>query len=1133
MPGADADRNLLFGVLALQMDFVSREALIAAVSTWALDKCRPLDQILVAQGALAADEHALLEPLVRKHLEKHGGDPERSLAAASAIGALHDDLHRIADPAVQATLRRAAAALPPAGDSDATRTYRAGQATSGGTRFCILRPHARGGLGEVSVALDRELNREVALKEIQPSYADDPDSRARFLLEAEITGALEHPGIVPVYGLGHYPDGRPFYAMRFIRGESLKEAIARFHRADVPGRDTGERTLALRQLLGRFIEVCNAITYAHSRGVIHRDLKPGNIMLGKYGETLVVDWGLAKPLGRSGSQDDAAERTLRPSSVDGSASTQAGTAVGTPAYMSPEQAAGELDRLGPTTDVYSLGATLYCLLTGRAPFDEAELGELLLRVQRGAVTPPRAVKTGVPPALEAICLKAMSPRPEGRYASPRALADDIEHWLADEPVSPHREGWADRLVRWARRHRAQVAAAVASLLVAGAAGGYLLYERLAHANDLVDTLLVADLREVPRIVERLRRDRHLVRGRLRTLAAAGRAEPAGLRAALALLPDDPAMADELVTRLLSSRPDELIIIRLALRDRASRPALSRRFWALLEGAGARLTDRQLRALGALALFDAGSPRWRALGTPLAVGLVREDPQLIGDWREVFQPVGDRLAPPLRQVYGGPAPPEERSTAFRLLLDFALQPGNLRREEDLADLIAEADPAQFRQILGGLTDRRRALDRLEAQLSRPARFDEARARRQGRIAAALVVLGRAEAVWPLLRHDEDPSLRTEILHDLAPYGASPRAVVDRLLTEPDTTARRALLLCLGEFDPAAIARSEREALVARLLGWYRDDADSGVHSAVDWLLRRRWRRGADLDRADQDLRGRAGPGRDWFLNTEGQTLAIVRGPVEFRMGSPLRESGREYDETYHRVRIDRSFAMTTTEVTVAQFRRSPGRDDPRRGDRRESYGRFAPTPDCPMVGVDWYDAARYCNWLSRREGLPEDQWCYPEPIGPGMDLPPDYLRRRGYRLPTEAEWEYACRAGATTARFFGEQSARLRDYCWYAENSGGRAHPVGALKPNDRGLFDTYGNVWEWGQDPFEMIDPALPDRVHRDRGHPGAVTAEGIRVLRGGSFNYQAVYLRSADRDWNLPGARIAAYGFRVARTWP
>src|SRR6185312_5399287 len=243
-----------------------------------------------------------------------------------------------------------------------------------------LRPHARGGLGAVFVALDTELHREVALKQILDEHADDPVSRQRFLVEAEVTGGLEHPGIVPVYGLGTYGDGRPFYAMRFVRGDNLKEAIDYFHADETLKKDAGRRSLELRKLLRRFTDVCNAIEYAHSRGVLHRDIKPGNIIVGKHGETLMVDWGLAKATGRT--DPGSGERTLLPSSASGSAETLPGSALGTPAYMSPEQARGDLGRLGPQSDVYSLGATLYCLLTAKAPFDGGDPGEVLRRVQR-------------------------------------------------------------------------------------------------------------------------------------------------------------------------------------------------------------------------------------------------------------------------------------------------------------------------------------------------------------------------------------------------------------------------------------------------------------------------------------------------------------------------------------------------------------------------------------------------------------------------------------------------------------------------------------------------------------------------------------------------------------------------------
>src|SRR4029079_10699071 len=240
-----------------------------------------------------------------------------------------------------------------------TASLSVGPPTSDGQRFRILRPHARGGLGAVFVALDSELNREVALKQILDRHADDPDSRARFLLEADVTGRLEHPGVVPVYGLGCDACGRPFYAMRLVKGETLKEAIERFHAAG-GARDPRRWNLELRRLLSRFVAVCDVVAYAHSRGVIHRDLKPANILLGPYGETLVVDWGLAKVVGRgeSAAPAGAEEATLQPASGSGSSETLPGTALGTPAYMSPEQAEGRLEQVGPLSRGDSLGADI-------------------------------------------------------------------------------------------------------------------------------------------------------------------------------------------------------------------------------------------------------------------------------------------------------------------------------------------------------------------------------------------------------------------------------------------------------------------------------------------------------------------------------------------------------------------------------------------------------------------------------------------------------------------------------------------------------------------------------------------------------------------------------------------------------
>jgi WD40 repeat protein/tRNA A-37 threonylcarbamoyl transferase component Bud32 len=494
-----ADRNLLLGILAAQMDLVGRDALATAINAWMLERQRPLGEILVEQGALAHAQRVLLESLVQEHLSAHGGDAAKSLASVNAntFGSIWAVIETQVDPALHPTL----SLVPSAGAADtladpeatlphwsrlsATLAQGPSTADSLGTRFLVIRPHARGGIGQVSVALDRELNREVALKEILPEQADNPHSRARFLLEAEVTGRLEHPGVVPVYGLGKDSSGHPFYAMRFVKGESLQDAIVQFHRG-VKGAQGGLRrwVLSLRHLLNRFIAVCSVMEYAHSRGIIHRDLKPSNILLGAYGETLVVDWGLAKVVGRedieTGSGIIAA--ASRPAEGPGTAETLPGTAVGTPVFMSPEQADGRLDSVGPASDVYSLGASLYCLLTGQPPIHDSDIASVLQKVKAGEIISPRQANRRVPAGLEAICLKAMALHPRDRYSTPRELARDLECWMADEPVSVYREPISVRLTRWGRRHRT-LATAIGVLLVTAVAALAVGTILLGWAND--------------------------------------------------------------------------------------------------------------------------------------------------------------------------------------------------------------------------------------------------------------------------------------------------------------------------------------------------------------------------------------------------------------------------------------------------------------------------------------------------------------------------------------------------------------------------------------------------------------------------------------------------------------------------
>jgi tetratricopeptide (TPR) repeat protein/tRNA A-37 threonylcarbamoyl transferase component Bud32 len=344
-------------------------------------------------------------------------------------------------------------------------------------RYVGLRFHARGGMGEVWIAEDRALGRSVALKRLRKKRAEQ---RERFMAEAQITGQLEHPGVVPVHDLGADEEGQPFYIMPFVQGRTLQAAIAEYHAGDAPGGTP--REVQRRRLLQVFVRVCETVAYAHSRGVIHRDLKPDNIMLGPYGEALLLDWGLAKVLGQPDRPGEMSSAVHLAYSPGGSSHTEDGAVIGAPPYMAPEVAEGRGTQADARTDVYLLGATLYEVLTGRPPRQGHSRSEIIEQARTVPPVPPRSVNRAVPRALEAICLKAMARRMEDRYATALALAEDVQRYLAGEVVSAYREGLPARAWRWAKRHRRLLAGTALAAVVLGVLLGSVAWVRDAEGR---------------------------------------------------------------------------------------------------------------------------------------------------------------------------------------------------------------------------------------------------------------------------------------------------------------------------------------------------------------------------------------------------------------------------------------------------------------------------------------------------------------------------------------------------------------------------------------------------------------------------------------------------------------------------
>jgi formylglycine-generating enzyme required for sulfatase activity len=409
-----------------------------------------------------------------------------------------------------------------------------------------------------------------------------------------------------------------------------------------------------------------------------------------------------------------------------------------------------------------------------------------------------------------------------------------------------------------------------------------------------------------------------------------------------------------------------------------------------------------------------------------------------------------------------------------------------------------------------------------------------AKRQANAAVALLRLGRTQKVWSLLAHRPDPRTRSYLIHRFGPLGAAANQVLAQLDAHNDVSIRRALLLSLGELSEQQLPQAERHRVTPRLLDLYANDPDAGIHGAAAWTLRR-WGGQAELQKIDQGFaRGAPVGERRWFVNRQGQTLVVIPAPGELLIGSPPWEVGREDGpegdvETQHYVHIDYTFAIMTHQVTVAELLRFRAGFPYRK--------RYSPHPDCPINNVSWFDAVAYCNWLNELEGIHQDQWCYlPNDQGEyaqGMRLAPDCLRRGGYRLPTEAEWELACRAGSVTSRYYGQSADLDTYYTWNVVNALGRwTTLVGALKPNDWGLFDMMGNTMEWCHDAFR--DPArhFDDPSNGPSASPGTVSEKQLRCQRSASLVSWSENTRSAYCYNNYPNTRIFAYGLRVGRTY-
>jgi formylglycine-generating enzyme required for sulfatase activity len=660
-----------------------------------------------------------------------------------------------------------------------------------------------------------------------------------------------------------------------------------------------------------------------------------------------------------------------------------------------------------------------------------------------------------------------------------------------------------------RRHLARLAVLVLVLAASGAAVLFAQHRQQVRAT--TEQLLVADLSRVPDLLQELDALNSTAAKDLLLTASRSQERPDGerLRADLYLARYQDDARDALSRRLLTLGPQEhrLIVSRLASHASSLAPSM----WDEIKQTSS--DERLLRAAGALAAWDPNNRLWSSEGPRVADALARcTNPYHLPAWVESLVPARRYLTPALITRFrdGSSSATEHASTATGLERFLRSQVA------ELAELVVDCGPESFPIFFTELHRQPKiAIESLTNQWQQPNPSDSASdvarsIRRRAVAAVTLARLGSETAFWSALAGEASPDIRTAVIDRCSSFGVPQELLLSHVNRDANPLERQAALVALVEYD-SRLASETRTELIALCLRLYEHDPHPGIHSAAEFALRKL---GAErgLSALQSALAGQEATGRDWAVNRQRITMVLVRGPQEFMQGSPASENERDEDEKQKSVRFTHSFAISAHEITRDQFRQfQPDYEYP---------ASVTPSGDCPIGNVSWVEAVKYCRWLSEAEGIPENEMCYPpvEQIDRNVQLPDDWPQRIGYRLPTESEWECACRAGTVTARFFGNSGDWLDRHGFYYANSQEHLWPVGSLRPNPWGLFDVYGNAMEWCQELAQGFKPAPPEK-------------ELHRVMRSGCYRWMKRENRSAKRFEYAPDVKYSFQGLRVARS--
>ncbi|MDX1930402.1 MAG: protein kinase [Pirellulaceae bacterium] len=979
-------------------------------------------------------------------------------------------------------------------------------------RFVVRRVLGTGGFGRVYLADDPLLNRSVAIKAPRRSEIGSDGDVSSFLNEARHAAALDHPGIVPIFDVLADDSGRTLIVMKYIDGTPLT-AIQHKGKPELPH--------AVRIL----IQVARAVHYAHEHGFVHRDLKPSNILIDRQGNPHVSDLGLGLNL----SQRDA--RLQR---------------AGTPAYMSPEQVKHDVEHIDHRTDVWSLGVVLSEWVHGRRPFPQSERQAIFNAIK---FDEPRIESSAETKSLDAIIRRCLAKVPADRYPTAEHLAEDLADWL--------RRNYPTGLQRWRYGWRRNLLAATVCVV---AVGGFALGLTQLKQRELRFTLRQlesAPVQQVAKLLDNLKQihatsDDIERFGKSRDVAGQFRLD----LASIALGDRSQVTIQRCVDELQNAEPEEIHALVDAFDANDSVEEFVNELAARFKSPEFELSSFRLSAaLAGLSRQHARDRIWSDIRHAIAKQLVSLVEIEQARWLPLFDPVGAaQLAEPLQALMSDSQLDEtlQKNAAralARYLADTPLQ---------LATVVGAADSMELSELVNGLKSNReesvRSLRLLFAEQQVLARaipasdWDPPTASdsRTAKFAIALWLLGDYEPAYEALQHTADPTLQTLLIHGLAVQDLEPQEIVKQLRALDGAEDRWAavrfgLLQVLAELPIDTIGSREFLESLTDLLNEMHLSPDAGVHG-VARLVASRY--GLELQRLQPGLHGK------WVVDTIGQGVQdfsiIEPCVIEVGIQKEQRPPAGTASWPSHKRRFARRIAIATNEVTIEQFRVFDSKyvdDFIAAGD----VMLIESVPQAAMMLVTKEAAHRFCNAWSDAAGLDR---CYEPKVndqGKTQLVPKEnYFLLNGYRLPTDGEWELACRAGTETSRYFGNSAEHLTRYAWTLERKASfelasnrtvvLSQRVAQLIPNRWGIFDLYGNateLCEMGNGPpqaiqersSEVVEDALAEE---DPPGPGWPLIRGVSLTQAGM-----PYAHSHCRTNSIGGVYNRDFGIRVVRTLP